>query len=125
MAHSLEQKHKYPEAIASLEEGTRLWGSTDGMMLTQLYAVAPGRRTDALERFARIKTSPEGAAQPYQMALIYAALGERDAALSWLERAERERDVWILYGNVDPRLDGVRSDPRFRQLIGRLGFRSR
>ncbi|MEO8367959.1 MAG: winged helix-turn-helix domain-containing tetratricopeptide repeat protein [Candidatus Solibacter sp.] len=122
LAHSLEQKHKYDEAITALQEGTRLWGSTDGMMLAELYAAAPGHRQEGLARLEKIRTnSGGGETQPYQMALIYAALGDRETALHWLERSSREGDVWALYANVDPRLDLLRSDPRFRQLLKRLG----
>jgi hypothetical protein len=53
------------------------------------------------------------------MALIYNALGDRETTLSLLERASAVRDVWFLYASVDPRLDPLRSDPRFQQLIGR------
>lgn len=56
------------------------------------------------------------------MALVYAALGDRETALSWLDRSSREGDVWFLYANVDPRLDPLRSDRRFQDLLKRLGL---
>ncbi|MDQ5837736.1 MAG: hypothetical protein M3379_13245, partial [Acidobacteriota bacterium] len=43
-----------------------------------------------------------------------------DAALEWLERAYAERDVWLVWLKVDPRLDPLRSDARFRNLLWRV-----
>jgi TolB-like protein/DNA-binding winged helix-turn-helix (wHTH) protein len=123
LAHALEQKHKYEEAIAALKEGTRLWGSTDGMMLAELYAAAPGHRVEALDRLGKIRSAPgSGSAAPYHMALIYTALGDNETALGWLDRASLDGNVWFLYANVDPRLDALRSDRRFQQLLRRLGL---
>jgi len=112
-----EQKKKYEDAIGALREGIRLWGSTDGMMLAQLQAASPGHRNEALEGLEKIKSRPESSTQPYLMALIYGALGDREKTFEWLEKAHGQRDVWFLYANVDPRLDGMRGDPRFQQLI--------
>lgn len=122
LAHALEQKHRYEEAILALEEGIRIWGSTDGVMLTELYAATPGRRKEALARLQEIRNEPGGgSSSPYHLALIYGALGDREAALSWLDRSSRDGDVWFLYANVDPRLDNLRSDRRFQQLLRRRG----
>jgi hypothetical protein len=51
------------------------------------------------------------------VAAIHAALGDTTATLDWLERAYDERSPWIGYLGVDPRLDAVRSQPRFRRLL--------
>jgi tetratricopeptide (TPR) repeat protein len=57
---------------------------------------------------------------PYDIAIDYATLGEIQSALDWLEKAyeERETDMWSL--SVDPRLDPLRSEPRFREIQSRL-----
>ena len=54
--------------------------------------------------------------------MIHAALSEIDQAFWWLEKAYDERVEWMIYTNVDPRLDPLRADARFSDLIGRLGF---
>jgi hypothetical protein len=59
---------------------------------------------------------------PYDKALIHVALSDVDEAFRWLERAYTERVEWMIYTNVDPRLDPLRADVRFIDLIGRLGF---
>jgi hypothetical protein len=52
--------------------------------------------------------------------MVHAALGQTDAAFDWLDRAFDERRGWLAYLNVEPLLDGVRADPRFRRLQQRM-----
>ena len=56
----------------------------------------------------------------YTIALIHAGLGDRDSALTWLERAHERRSPGMVYLAVDPRLDDLRSDPRFVTLVRRM-----
>jgi len=58
----------------------------------------------------------------YEIALVYAGLGRKKEAFKWLEDSYTERDVGLLYLNVDPLLDPLRSDPRFDDLIRRVGL---
>jgi TolB-like protein/Flp pilus assembly protein TadD len=58
----------------------------------------------------------------YSVSRIYAALGERDEALRWLETAYRERGEWLVLLKVDPRFDALRSDPQFQDLMMRMNF---
>ena len=58
----------------------------------------------------------------YQIASVYAALGEREKAFAWLETAVRERDSWMNLLKVDPRLDPLRTDARFPQFLQRAGL---
>jgi serine/threonine protein kinase/Tfp pilus assembly protein PilF len=60
---------------------------------------------------------------PYQLAIIYAALGEADQAFDCLERAFRDHSAWLTcWARCDPRLDPIRSDARFPSLLRRLGI---
>ena len=59
---------------------------------------------------------------PYPVAVIHAALGGKDEALAQLEKAYDERDSWMDYLGLDPRLDGLRSDPRFAGLLRRMNL---
>ena len=54
--------------------------------------------------------------------MIYAGLGDKDQALKWLQEAYEERAGWLVYLNVDPRYDSLRSDPRFTDLLRRMKF---
>lgn len=56
----------------------------------------------------------------YQIAAVYEALGERDAALRWLQRSLREVDglgSWLLWLERDPRWNALRKDPRYARLL--------
>jgi hypothetical protein len=59
---------------------------------------------------------------PYMVARVHAALGERETAVSWLEKAYSERDAWTLMLNCDPHLDSLRSDPRFAAIARRMNI---
>lgn len=59
---------------------------------------------------------------PYAMALVYATLGERDAAFKWLDRAYEVRDVHLIFLPVDPKWDMFRADPHFNALLARCGL---
>ena len=60
----------------------------------------------------------------YEIALIYAGLKENDNAFEWLEKAFQARDKGLTYLKIDPCLDPLRSDPRFQELIKRVGIPS-
>lgn len=51
------------------------------------------------------------------------ALGDKDRALTWLERAHEERDGWLTHANVEPTFDDLRDEPRFRAILTKMGFR--
>ena len=58
----------------------------------------------------------------YEIALVYAGLGEKDEAFQWLEKAYAVRDKGLTYLKIDPPLDPLRSDPRFQDLLRRVGL---
>ena len=66
----------------------------------------------------------EEAVGVFEIALVYAGLGEKDLAFEWLERAYDEHDKGLVSLKVDPPLDPLRSDPRFQDLLRRMNFPS-
>jgi hypothetical protein len=60
---------------------------------------------------------------PADIALFYARLGERDEAFSWLARAMDERSILFNYLVADARFDNLRPDPRYAELLRRVGLR--
>jgi len=111
-------------AIAAFQKAVDL--SSGGSMyiagLGWAYAQA-GKRDDAriiVERLSKL--SEHRYVMASQVALIYAAMQEKDEAFRWLETAYRERSAWMVYLNVDPRLDSLRSDTRFTDLLRHMNF---
>lgn len=67
--------------------------------------------------------SKEQYISPYFIAMDYAMLGEKDLAFEWLEKAFQERSSWLVEIRADPLWDPLRSDPRYNQLLQRIGFK--
>ncbi|HUQ83182.1 MAG TPA: hypothetical protein VM076_18665, partial [Gemmatimonadaceae bacterium] len=83
------------------------------------YSLATGgERTEAEGILRRLHAVAESrSVSSYEVAVIQGALGDGDAMFDWLDRAYEERSGWLAYLAVDPRLDGVRDDERFRALL--------
>jgi hypothetical protein len=68
------------------------------------------------------KLSAKRYVNPFEIGLIYIGLGDKEQAFQWLETSFRDRSDLLVYLNVDPRLDPIRSDPRFADLVRRVGI---
>jgi hypothetical protein len=68
-----------------------------------------------------IEEANAGARRPYDVAHVATMKGDSALALDWLEKAYLHHDYWILFINVDPEYDALRSHPRFQAIIHRLG----
>jgi hypothetical protein len=91
-------------------------------MLGQAYAGA-GRREEAQKIIRDLDDrATQSYLSPYLVASIYARLGDKDQTIVRLERAYNNRDDVLIWIKVDPKLDVVRSDPRFVDLLRRVGF---
>ena len=118
------QKGMFQEAIAEVQEAVRLSsGSTISLaVLGHAYAAA-GNRTEAERILKTLMERAETEYLPsYWIALIYTGLADKDRAFDWLERARQERSSWLVWIGVEPRFDGLRSDPRFMRLIEQMGL---
>ena len=85
------------------------------------YALS-GDRSQAIKLIDEISDPSQPEAPPYSIAGIYAALGETDRAFEWLNRAYHGRSFQLVGLKVDPILDNLRSDPRFKDLLDRIGL---
>jgi TolB-like protein/DNA-binding winged helix-turn-helix (wHTH) protein/Flp pilus assembly protein TadD len=122
-AMAYEQKGMFDKAIADLEiardlkPGPALFGA-----LGHAYAVS-GNRAKAQMMLRDLKElSGKHYFPAYQMALIHIGLGEKDEAFALLEKSFRDRYPWLIHLNVEPRLDPIRSDPRFAEFVRRIGL---
>jgi len=90
--------------------------------LGRAYALA-GRTDTARAEIARLtELGAQDFGVGYDIALIYAALGEREPALAALEAALEDHSQMIGFLNVDLGFDGLRDEPRFRAVVQRLGL---
>jgi hypothetical protein len=111
------------EALAVFEQERAFAGDTPTTRAKHAHVLAScGEAEEARALLDELVAGRErGWVTAYEFAVINALLGERDAAFDWLERAEEEHSVGLTYLRVDPRLDNLRADPRFSELLGRFG----
>ena len=125
LGNASEALGRYEEAIQSYLQGLELGeGSKDrSTNLACCYALM-GKREEARKILNNIiEQSRQTFESPESIAEIYAALGEKDQIFTWLEKAFRERDVGLItYLKGQHSFDPVRSDPRFTELLKRIGL---
>ena len=122
LGRAYEQKGMHAEAVAEFERAvaTSQGGSATLASLGAGYAAA-GRRTDALGIVQRLKSASRKEYVPaYGLAEIYAVLGDKEEAFAWLENAYEDRSSELVYLNMEARLDSLRTDPRFQNLVRRM-----
>lgn len=117
---------KTADALREFQEAVRLSGADDTDYLLDLgFADASaGKLQDARKILAQFKQlNLEGRVPSGSVAILYGALGERDQAFAWLNRAFAERDPQLTYLNVPGRrFEPLRHDPRFSDLVRRVGL---
>jgi tetratricopeptide (TPR) repeat protein len=118
-----EQQGKLAEAVTDFERAAALDNSLEPRaQLAHAYALA-GRKVEARKLLAElVDRAKHQYLSPYNIALIYVGLGDYPHALQSLEDAYEDRSEWCPYLKVDPRLDPLRSAPRFQQLLRRMNF---
>jgi TolB-like protein/tetratricopeptide (TPR) repeat protein len=123
LGYAYEQKGMYQEAIAEYEKV--LPDDDHGIFLAALgrsFSLAGDSKKATEVRHKIEHFSVIDSMWPYDAALFYAALGDNDRAFECLERDQKQRDGWLVFLNVDPRLSALRSDPRFQRLARRIGL---
>jgi TolB-like protein/tetratricopeptide (TPR) repeat protein len=121
---SYEQLDRKPDAIRELQRTVAYGGRIPVYLgaLGHAYAVA-GRPAEALKLVAELERRADSSyVSPYDIAIVYVGLGRTDEAFAWLEKAFQGRAYGLVFLNVDPRLDTIRSDPRFVGLARRVGL---
>ena len=125
LGRAYEQKGKLPEAIVEFQRAVELekdnaetWSG-----LGHAYALL-GRRAEAQKILDHLKeVSAHSWVAPYNIAVIYAGLGQKDRAFALLDQAYKDRSYYLpTYLATDARLDNLRSDPRFKELHRRVGL---
>lgn len=113
---------QYKDAIAELEESLRLKGDNTSDRCFLGYALAKaGRRNEAEAILKRLETTKEYVSLP-ELAILYVGLGKKEPALSELEQAYAAHDPQMQFLGAAPEYDAVRSEPRFQELIRKVGL---
>jgi len=126
LGRAYEQKGMMTEALAEFKLAFALDNqqSENWAGLAHAYAVS-GKRDEAQKMLNDLigKSSENSYVSAYSVAVIYAGLEDKDKTFSWLERAYSDRSYYLpVYLTTDARLDRLHSDPRFKDLVRRIGL---
>ena len=122
LARTYVAKGMYQQAISELQKALSLHARDAGVLGALAHAHArAGDREKALQLVDRLNQT--GGAT-FVMVWAYAGLGDKEQAFAWLERSYEERRQRMVWLNVDPLLEPLRSDPRFADLVRRVGLPS-
>jgi tetratricopeptide (TPR) repeat protein len=124
LALAYEQMGKYEVAFAAFEKIHSFAGNNSAALagLGHAFGVA-GQKTKATGVLKVLEElSKRRFVSPYSLALVLAGLGKANRALQWLEKSVEIHDVWLVWLSRDPRFDGLRLDPRFQAILGRIGL---
>jgi tetratricopeptide (TPR) repeat protein len=122
LGQALTQQHLYKEAIAELQKAIELSPGNTAVKANLAYAYAvSGMKGEAVKMLNDLKNrSSHAFSNAPEIAVIYVGLGQKDQAMAWLEKAYVERfNPAVL---MRPCFDPLRSDPRFQDLLGRIGL---
>jgi Flp pilus assembly protein TadD len=113
----------FAEAIASLERAAELSKSPSFVgRLASAYATS-GNTAQARKLLRELMDlQKQRYVSPAALAQLYIGLGEKDRAFEWLEKAYQERSNFMAYLGVNPVVDPLRPDPRFQDLLRRIGL---
>jgi serine/threonine-protein kinase len=121
---ALEQQRRYAEALTELRRSAELLKGNVVIAATigRVHALSGNRREAERVLAALQQESARRFINPFEIALVYMGLGDIDRTFAWLEKAYQVRSDLLVYLRVDPRLDAIRSDRRFADLVQRVGI---
>ena len=124
LGSAYREKKMYPQAIETFQHARQASGDNPAMLMA--YGHTQALAGNAAEARAAIQKLQQLAATRFvpnlYPAAIHVGLGEKDEAFRLLNRAFEEKIDRLVYLNVDPMADPLRSDPRFAQLMAKVGF---
>jgi len=119
-----QQEGLYEDAIGELKQAVDISGGSSvyvGLLGSALGQA--GKKADALRIFEELKRrSKREYIPPYDVAIIYMGLGQKAEFFSWTMKACEDRSSYLVWLKVDPVFDPLRSDPRFNDLLERIGL---
>ncbi len=127
LSEALARKGLFQEALAAKRRSLVLAGDDEAADILGTEGTAEGYqkgiRALARKQFTLFEeVSKEAYVSPMGFAQLHTILGEKERAFAWLEKAYEERSPWMAYMANDPAFEALRSDPRFADLVRRVGF---
>src|SRR5579872_3666200 len=124
LGRAYEQQGSFAEAIAEFNQALQLSDGDSNELAALGHAQArAGNRADAEKILRELKDrSARTYVQPVWISAILAALGRNDEAVQWLRMGLGDRSVWLIYLKADPIFDGLRTDPRFIDVVKQVGL---
>jgi serine/threonine protein kinase/Flp pilus assembly protein TadD len=116
------QQNRFGDAITALRKAISLFGPATAFISYLGYANARlGKEREARQMIAQLeRVSKRLYVSSYFIAIIYLGLGDLDQTFEWLEKAYEERSGFMAFINVEPMLDALRGDPRFKTLAEKI-----
>lgn len=120
------EKGMNDQLVAAWRKGSSLEGG--GFSEEQVNVLGKAYKESGIKGYLRkhVELLQERAREKYVspifIAMDYASLGEKELALMWLDKAYEERSSWMVEIGVDPNYDSLRDDPRFQELLRRVGL---
>ncbi|MFL6232678.1 MAG: protein kinase domain-containing protein, partial [Thermoanaerobaculia bacterium] len=122
LGYSYAYQGRYAEAITEYREHLRMTGGNNSTLAYMGCALAmSGQRREALALLDKLKAAKDYVS-PAELAILYVGLGDREGAFAALERAYREHDLQLRHLKTEQHYDPLRSDPRFNDLLRRVGL---
>jgi serine/threonine protein kinase/tetratricopeptide (TPR) repeat protein len=120
----LRKTGSYELAITEGEKGVKLSGGSPLMRAALAHTFgAAGKTAEARQILDDLtKLAKQKYVASYIFAGIHIGLGENDRALEYLEKSYEEHSHWLIYLHIDPSMDGLRNNPRFQDLLRRVGL---
>jgi tetratricopeptide (TPR) repeat protein len=123
MGLAYEQQGNYLAAAEEMRTAMKFFPGSSAVLAASLARVQAlsGSIDEALQLIGEVKSQDEtNVSCPYHLAMAYAALGQNDAAFQWLASACEAHDMWINFIKVDPKMDSLRRDARYLELLRRI-----
>jgi TolB-like protein/Tfp pilus assembly protein PilF len=125
LAQDYDQSGKLQEALAELNKARPLSGDWAWITAELGYVDARlGKQTEAQKIIDQLnERATREYIDPGLITYVYIGLGDKDQAFAWMEKAYQERSGIIGWLQIEPHFDPLRSDPRFTELLRRMGLR--
>lgn len=122
LAFTYLYKAQYVEAISTLKTARSLADDFLDAVALQAFAYAKaGKRGEALNCLDELQAHKTTYVPPFLLAVVYLGLDDKEKVFEYLEKAYEDRNWHLIMLKVDPNFDPLRSDPRFSDLLGRVG----